>query len=154
MNAYLKMKKNMHFWSYKLNLYSRLRNRCTPMFIKLSIFFQGPKSYCELNYYTSLNILSDYIYYFPQIFQRRLFKGLCLFRTLEYIKNMASICNGMDKLMNEKKIITKWSPSAIDLFYDSHTLVYAWLTNVRENWISFQGPMDHVHECIPCKRED
>ena len=99
----LENEKNMHFWSYKLNLYSRLRNRCTPMFIKLSIFFQGPQSYCELNYYTSLNILSDYIYYFPQIFQRRLFKGLCLFRTLEYIKNMASICNGMDKLMNEKK---------------------------------------------------
>ena len=55
------------------------------------IFFQGLWSYYGLKrlkfYYISLHILRGYVYSFCQIFQRqRLFKGLRLFVTLEYLK--------------------------------------------------------------------
>ena len=69
--------------------YSRVQNRHIPMFINFWNFFQGLQSYYGLKrlkvYYVSLDISWGYVYSFCQIFQRlRLFKGLCLFRTLEY----------------------------------------------------------------------
>ena len=70
--------------------YSRVRNKHSPTFINFLNFFQGLRSYYGLKrlkfYYISLHILRGYVYSFCQIFQRlRLFKGLRLFRTLEYI---------------------------------------------------------------------
>ena len=71
--------------------YSRVCNKYSPTFINFWNFFQGLRSYYGLKrltfYYISLNILRGYVYSFCQIFQRlRLFKVLCLFRTLEYSK--------------------------------------------------------------------
>ena len=69
-------------------IYSRLRNKHTPTLINFWYFFQGLRSYYGLKrlkiYYLSLHILKGYVYSSCHIFQRlRLFKGLCLFRTLE-----------------------------------------------------------------------
>ena len=60
-----------------------------PTVINFWNFFQELRSYYGLKilkfYYISLHILRGYVYSFCQSFQRlRLFKGLRLFRTLEY----------------------------------------------------------------------
>ena len=48
--------------------YSRVRNKCTPMFIDFWKFFQGIRSYYGLKrlkfYYISLHIGGDYVYSF------------------------------------------------------------------------------------------
>ena len=77
------------FEDWGLVVYSRVRNKHTPTFINFWNFFQGLRSYYGLKrlkfYWISLHILRGYVYSFSHIFQRlRLFKGLRLFRTLEY----------------------------------------------------------------------
>ena len=75
--------------------YSRVWNKRTPIFINFWNFFPGAQSYYRLKrikfYYISLHILRSYAYSFCHIIRgyiyfkaMNLFKGLCLFRTLEY----------------------------------------------------------------------
>ena len=78
-----------NFWSDSIFIFRIFRNKCTPTFIIFWNFFQGLLSYYRLKrlkfYYISLHIFRGYVYSFCQIFQRLcVFKGLRLFRTLEY----------------------------------------------------------------------
>ena len=70
------------------NPYSRVRNKHSLMLINFLTFFQGLWPYSGLHraYFISISIRykCGYSYSFCQIFQELwLFKGLCLFRTLE-----------------------------------------------------------------------
>ena len=82
--------------SSALMSYSRVRDKCTSTFINFWNSFQGLWSYYGLNrpkfQYTSLHILKSYIYTFCHTFRRlHLFKGLCLFQTLEYLVNLCHV---------------------------------------------------------------
>jgi hypothetical protein len=70
-------------------VYSRVRNKHSPTLINFLTSFQGLQPYSGLHrvYLSSISIRYKwgYAYSFCQIFQGlRLFKGLCLFQTLEY----------------------------------------------------------------------
>ena len=72
--------------------YSRVRNKHTPTLINFLTFFQGLWPYSGLHraYLSSMSIRYKwgYTYFFCQIFEGlRLFKGVCLFQTLEYSKS-------------------------------------------------------------------
>ena len=71
-------------------LYSRVRNKHTPMFINFLTFFQGLQPYSGLHraYFCSISLRYKwgYAYSFCQIIQVLcLFKRLRLFQTLEYL---------------------------------------------------------------------
>ena len=70
-----------------INMYSRVWNKYNTIFIIFWNFFsRGYSLIKDLKDYKSLHILGGNLYSFCQIFQRlHLFKGLCLFRTLEYL---------------------------------------------------------------------
>ena len=91
-------------------LESGINNKHTPTLIDLLTFFQGLRPYSGLHRASFSSISSirckwGYAYSFCQIFHRlRLFKGLCLFQTLEYLhSNSTQILALKKSVFSEKK---------------------------------------------------
>ena len=110
------------------------------MFINFWNFFQGLQSYYGLKglkfYYISLHILRGYVYSFCQIFQRLcLFKGLRLFRTLEY--GVGEMFNEWEKKYDKYLEVKQWrhGEGAVKKSGRTGYVIYGWTPqNRRHLW--------------------